>query len=376
MEEEKPDDLASIFSELEQKLGKEANAVREAFSHNGSAGTGLENIVKAFLSKLLPQKIGIVSGEAIDSNGHRSRQLDLILYDKNQMPVFMYTEFSDMALVPVEAILGVIEVKTTLTVDELKTCCTNCQSIKKLSRVAYRPQPIERKRTMGGREWNELPIYYSVFAVNSRVNDIAGKLDDIQIETAFDRRIDSLICLNQEVDLNAEINLCNADIQPLYLYRCLDNDDVLVGLQTKYPLVLWFVSLFTALTEYNLRPLDLVKYIPAESVNITSTFNSKKAIEKLLNKFRKQAEMQYGLSDGVLGRVFAHEGSLDDVYEILRTGKYRIKDATPENVKRILAEAVIDSREMSRQEWAQKIRDTGKGDEFKAKVAKYGIFSF
>jgi len=69
------------------------------------------------LLPLLPPSIGVSSGVIISWQGHQSPQMDVIIYDKTLLPPFLLAE---KGLIPIEAVLFAIEVKSKLTLEELR----------------------------------------------------------------------------------------------------------------------------------------------------------------------------------------------------------------------------------------------------------------
>lgn len=100
-------------------------------AHRGEDGRYIESILKETLKKFLPVGIEILTGFILragvesgmsgkarkrDEDEH-STQLDLIVYDAQEYPV--YQRFGDTAVVLPEGVLGVISVKKTLREGEI-----------------------------------------------------------------------------------------------------------------------------------------------------------------------------------------------------------------------------------------------------------------
>lgn len=132
-----------------------------AFAHPGIKGTERERAVAQFLREHLPSRFGVGSGEAFDAKRGHSGQLDLVIYDQLEIAPLPTGESS--VLIPAEALLAVIEVKTTLKRDELIKCF---KSVLKLA--ALRPYGDKRfiaPRIGGAAADDGNPrCLYSVFA--------------------------------------------------------------------------------------------------------------------------------------------------------------------------------------------------------------------
>lgn len=118
--------LKNVFDNLELSLKNEMNI---KIQHNLEDGKYREYLVKRLLSKIVPSKYEITNGFVIDSNNNKSDEMDIIIYDKSYVPPFFDETYT---IVPIEAVIAVIQVKTTLTKEELKDSIDNLNSIDKL----------------------------------------------------------------------------------------------------------------------------------------------------------------------------------------------------------------------------------------------------
>ncbi|NOH82073.1 hypothetical protein F0231_20360 [Vibrio sp. RE86] len=88
-------------------------------SHQGVKGTILEILISKLFRPLLPSDIGVGTGQIIENHtGKISTQMDIVLYDKSILPPVLFDEST--GIFPVEAVLYTIEVKTTLTKQDLR----------------------------------------------------------------------------------------------------------------------------------------------------------------------------------------------------------------------------------------------------------------
>lgn len=100
-------------------------------AHRGEDGRYIESILKETLKKFLPEGVEILTGFILRSGvesgmsgkarkndeDQHSSQLDLIVYDVQNYPV--YQRFEDTAVVLPEGVLGIISVKKTLRTKEI-----------------------------------------------------------------------------------------------------------------------------------------------------------------------------------------------------------------------------------------------------------------
>lgn len=107
--------VRDLMAETEQELW---SAFRKAdqFAQMGDRGDVRENGLIRFLEDQLPNRYSVVSGEVIDAAGNQSGQTDILVFDgANTRPLFTS---GDVAIIPAEAVLATVEVKSKLTKSE------------------------------------------------------------------------------------------------------------------------------------------------------------------------------------------------------------------------------------------------------------------
>lgn len=119
--------LKDIFDNLEQSL---FNDMSIRIQHNLEDGKYREYLVKKVLAKIIPAKYSITNGFIIDSENNISQEMDVIIYDKNYVPPFFDETYT---VVPIEAVIAVIQVKTNLTKNTLEDSIQNLNSINGLN---------------------------------------------------------------------------------------------------------------------------------------------------------------------------------------------------------------------------------------------------
>lgn len=111
--------LSKVLAKAKEQLlldAKHAEDFQQKSIRGDERAAGLAN----FLRDHLPERFSVTKGEVIDFRDERTGQLDLIIYDSHTTaPV---TKGEENFLIPAEALYAVVEVKTTLTGDELVTC--------------------------------------------------------------------------------------------------------------------------------------------------------------------------------------------------------------------------------------------------------------
>ncbi|MGP8432365.1 DUF6602 domain-containing protein [Paraburkholderia fungorum] len=129
-----PDYLADVANEMRAK----STAIRRDFAtHRLSAGENREELVKDFLAAHLPRRFEVSSGMVISHNGAFSNQADLVVVDAlNNVPLYGN---SVNKLWPVESVLALLEVKTSLGPSELRDCIAKGRRFKTLQRRFFNP---------------------------------------------------------------------------------------------------------------------------------------------------------------------------------------------------------------------------------------------
>jgi len=80
--------------------------------HPGTIGDTREALLRELLNRLLPKRYDIVKGFIVDSNGRQTPQLDAIIVERDVLPPYLLP--SDAAIVPIEAALAAVEVKSRI----------------------------------------------------------------------------------------------------------------------------------------------------------------------------------------------------------------------------------------------------------------------
>ena len=98
-------------------------------------GDAIERPVRDRLEQILPRGIGVGSGCVIDVYGGTSRQMDIVLYERDLCPVFCVNDSPETTYYPVESVLAVGEVKSVIGKKELADSFKKTESVKALNRA-------------------------------------------------------------------------------------------------------------------------------------------------------------------------------------------------------------------------------------------------
>ncbi len=102
-------------------------------------GGAREVSVREQLEQILPRGIAVGSGCVIDSHRNVSRQIDVILYERDICPVFCINDTPETTYYPCEGVIAVGEIKSSLDTKELTDSFAKIASVKSLERYIVTP---------------------------------------------------------------------------------------------------------------------------------------------------------------------------------------------------------------------------------------------
>lgn len=193
-------DLHTILDQVAEQMALDLRK-SASIEHRASKGTVRErDAQRAFLEKYLPSVARVTgSGEIVSADGQVSGQCDLMVVDSETPPLW---KAEDYVVVPAECCYAVIEVKSNLTVEELKKSWAAAKKAKSLPRTAFQPDPnpITYTRSAYGREWNALPFIHLVFAYSSATLETLGaEVGRLAAETDPALGVDAICVLDRGV---------------------------------------------------------------------------------------------------------------------------------------------------------------------------------
>jgi hypothetical protein len=113
------------------KKALEDSEIAEAYDNQVLKGRAREIFISDIFKPFLIRNFEVCTGHIIDSVDGHSRQIDIIVFDSRVIPPIMLAEGE--GIIPYEAVLATIEVKTTLNAEELDKSIENARSIKVLN---------------------------------------------------------------------------------------------------------------------------------------------------------------------------------------------------------------------------------------------------
>lgn len=122
----------------------------------GLVGAAKEHPARVQLERLMPGGVGVGTGIIVDSGGHVSKQQDIVIYE-TLCPVFSYNGSPEATYFPIEGVIAVGEVKSTLAKSELTDAIAKSASVKNLRRVAESSPGVNGHPTVPFRNYGSGP---------------------------------------------------------------------------------------------------------------------------------------------------------------------------------------------------------------------------
>ena len=107
----------------------------------GLVGSAIEKPVRRLLSSVLPRGLSVGTGCVVDSYGKTSRQMDIVLYERDICPVFRVNDTPEATYFSCEGVVAVGEVKAGIDGPKLEDSFEKIASVKVLRRHVEEFQP-------------------------------------------------------------------------------------------------------------------------------------------------------------------------------------------------------------------------------------------
>lgn len=123
--------MSKYFDHVTRQLhSKIAQAKVYITKHNPTTGALAEAVLREFLQEHLPGAVSVEQGFIITPEGGLSKQCDILIYDSHRYAPFYRA--GDVVVVPAEAVIALIEVKTSIDKARFHEVITYFQSFKSL----------------------------------------------------------------------------------------------------------------------------------------------------------------------------------------------------------------------------------------------------
>ena len=150
-------DLGERFRARGRELRAQFDACTASL-HSGETGSRRDAVVAAFLRSTLKGPYVIGRGEVVEASGQASRQVDVLVYDRDKGEELIESDAS--LVVAAECVYAAIEVKPVLDGHHLVPAVDNIRSVKALDRTAV-------LRTRRDEPHANPPVFGAIFAFAS-----------------------------------------------------------------------------------------------------------------------------------------------------------------------------------------------------------------
>lgn len=190
--------LQDLFVNLQEELLSKMRTGK-TIPHSGTKGEVTEVNWLGVL-KSLPSRYEVDKGFVVDGDGNFSDEIDAIIYDRYYSPLILRKEST--LYVPSESVYGVLEVKQSLSKENIEYAGAKANSVRKLKRTTA---PVRQIDGSLKRREHLPPILAGIMVTDSEWNPPFGK--------AFE---ESLTALDTNSKLDLGISLENGSFNCVY----------------------------------------------------------------------------------------------------------------------------------------------------------------
>jgi hypothetical protein len=195
-------DWELLFDASASKMRSRFEEIRAAINHRGLKGQANEEILREWLVQYLPGSLSVCTGEIIDSNGGRSKQADVVVFDTATTP--RYFTSGDISVLPVETVYAIFEVKSFLNKHEIENAFANMRSVKSLKKTAYFPGTVTTTKFVYGQPFQRWPLQFFIFAFESdSLDTVFSHIQKLNEEQSIENRIDAVCVLDKGLIVNS-----------------------------------------------------------------------------------------------------------------------------------------------------------------------------
>lgn len=255
-----PSILADVLDATSQEMRAGIEKTRAGQRHRGLRGGSAEEIVRDMLREHLPRALGVTIGEVVDSLGNVSGQADVIIYDALRTPMLFSSVQNSSHTVPIEGVIGVIEVKSVLQKKDLPQLIEHARRLADLQKRAYFATTITPTYSFYGRTVSSFPAIYSVFAFESD-GAYTEELNAAQENIPLTHRVANMVCLDRGLVINVTLpNVASDPGQPRFSATPVPGSRLAFTTQED-ALVPWFAMNSALYVQANIPPINMSLYV-------------------------------------------------------------------------------------------------------------------
>ena len=125
--------LKGVFEDVQTDLHHDLKRASRGVEHPGTKGDIHEDSWIEILRNYLPRRYGVDKGIVIDSNGNKSDQIDIVIFDPQYTPILLIQQ--SHKYIPAEAVYAVFECKPTISKSYLEYAGNKAKSVRDLIRT-------------------------------------------------------------------------------------------------------------------------------------------------------------------------------------------------------------------------------------------------
>ena len=203
-------DSVEFVKDLGDELVRSFGRARNQATTPGLVGGAIEKPVRTKFEQILPRGIAVASGCVIDTTGGTSRQIDVVMYERDICPRFSVNDTPESTYFPCEGVIAVGEVKSRVGAKELRDTFEKIASVKRLTRKMHKvPLPFptadsptrvfrQTKRNYGAVSAGDIPRYSGDYNANQPSEDVLGFLLTSDLTMSPDTALDHYTSLFAE----------------------------------------------------------------------------------------------------------------------------------------------------------------------------------
>lgn len=149
-----PFDLTDAFLKRQEKLLSDLG-VGDIATHGPTKGDDAELNWLHMLREMLPKRYGVSKAFVVDSTGHRSEQIDVVIHDRHFSPLLF--DVGGAKFIPAESVYAAFEAKQEMDKAKLEYGAKKIESVRRLLRTSVevphaggKYDPVTPRRIIGG----------------------------------------------------------------------------------------------------------------------------------------------------------------------------------------------------------------------------------
>lgn len=137
--------LPRLMQGLHERIERDLQEARHLLGHPVAKGDGSERVWTKLFGTYLPKRYTPAKATIVDSHGHFSDEIDVVLFDRQYTPLIF--ELEGQIVVPVEAVYAVFESKQEINAGFIEYGQQKVATVRRLHRTTAQVQTIDGPRT-------------------------------------------------------------------------------------------------------------------------------------------------------------------------------------------------------------------------------------